>query len=217
MEELRKLHNQQKRVHILRWVEPRSFVLDCGCGRGGDWHKWKASQARVAAVDPDPESLKEAENRAIEMGFGVWFLGPGDVRTAVASGPFDVVCYNFSMHYIFEDAQTLEESLGAIERAVKPGGLLIGITPEKARIKALGIFTDRLGNSVRIEGDRAIVHVVDGPFYAEGARSEPLLDAEVLVPALLSRGFKLLVWEPMLKHPNGLISDIYTNFVFKKL
>lgn len=218
MEALRKLHNQVKRAQILKWVEPNSLVLDCGCGRGGDWHKWKAVGARVTAIDPDAASMQEAENRALDMNFGVWFLEPGDIRTAVTSGPFDVVCYNFSLHYIFEDARTLEESLGAIEKAVRPGGLLMGTTPEKARIEALGPqFTDALGNSIQIKDDKLLVHLVDGPFYAGGAKSEPLLDAEILVPALLSRGFKMLLWEPMLKRPNGLVSDIYTNFVFKKI
>ena len=217
MEALRKLHNNCKRALILKWVEPRSFVLDCGCGRGGDWHKWKAVSARVAAIDPDPESLIEAENRALDMNSGVWFLGKGDVRQAAASGPFDVVCYNFSLHYIFEDPQTFEESLDAIARAVRPGGLLIGITPEKARAEGLGDFTDSLGNSIRVKGDRLMVHLVNGPFYADGPKSEPLLDSGTLIDALATRGFKKLIWEPMLPRPNGLISDLYSTFVFKKI
>jgi SAM-dependent methyltransferase len=217
MEALRKLHNNCKRQLILKWVEPRSLVLDCGCGRGGDWWKWKAVNARVAAIDPDAESLKEAENRALDMNFGVWFLGQGDVRQAAASGPFDVVCYNFSLHYIFENKQIFEESLDAIERAVRPGGLLMGITPEKARAEALAPFTDALGNSIQIKDDKLLVHLVDGPFYADGPKTEPLLDSGVLIEALMERGFKKLAWEPMLPKPNGLVSDLYSTFVFKKI
>ena len=147
MEALRKLHNCQKRELIKKWVRPGSSVLDCGCGRGGDWHKWKAVRANVSAIDPDPESLVEAERRALDIGFGVWFLGAGDVRQAVASGPFDVVCYNFSLHYIFENSQIFTESIEALSRAVKPGGLLIGIVPELARAELLpggGQFKDPL-------------------------------------------------------------------------
>ncbi len=217
MEELRKLHNNCKRSLIFKWVEPRSFVLDCGCGRGGDWWKWKAVQARVAAIDPDPESLAEAERRSLDINFGVWFLGRGDVRTAVAAGPFDVVCYNFSLHYIFEDPVTFSESIEAIARAVKPGGLLIGITPERARAEALAPFTDSLGNSIKVVGDRLLVHLVDGPFYADGPKSEPLLESGLLIEALVEKGFRKLVWEPMLREPNGMISDIYSKFVFKKI
>ena len=219
MEALRKLHNNCKRSLILKWVEPRSFVLDCGCGRGGDWHKWKAVQARVAAIDPDAESLTEAEGRALDMHFGVWFLGQGDVRQAAASGPFDVVCYNFSLHYIFENQETFTESLNAIAQAVRAGGLLIGITPEKARAEFLtngGQFKDELGNTLEIRDEKLWVSLTDGPFYADGPKSEPLLNAFDIKHALAWRGFECLVWEPMLPEPNGLISDLYSKFVFKK-
>ena len=217
MEELRKLHNNCKRQLILSWVTPNAYVLDCGCGRGGDWWKWKAVRARVAAIDPDAESLNEAEQRALDMQYGVWFLGEGDVRHAVSSGPYDVVCYNFSLQYIFENEKVFRESIEAIARSVCPGGILIGIAPEKARIEMLAPFTDPLGNTIEIRDNRAWVKLVDGPFYAAGAKDEPLLDAGVLIDSLTEKGFKKLVWEPMLPEPNGRISDIYSKFVFKKM
>jgi ubiquinone/menaquinone biosynthesis C-methylase UbiE len=219
MEELRKLHNNCKRKLILDWVHPGSFVLDCGCGRGGDWWKWRAVRARVAAIDPDPESLKEAEDRALEMNFGVWFLGQGDIRHAAFVGPFDVVCYNFSLHYIFEDEKTFVESMRAIKVAVSPGGLLIGIVPEKARAESMvdehGRFVDTLGNEFQMCGNKLKVRLADGPFYADGPKEEPLLDGSVLIQNLKNLGFDKLVWEPMLPSPNGLVSDVYTKFVFR--
>ena len=222
MEELRKLHNKCKRDHISCWVPPKSHVLDCGCGRGGDWHKWKAVGARVTAIDPDTESLKEAEARALDMQFGVWFLGQGDIRQAAFAGPYDVVSYNFSMHYIFEDQKTFEDSIKALGVAVKPGGLLIGITPEKARAEAMvdryGHFKDRLGNEFAFTkaSSRLLVNLVGGPFYSDGGREEPILDANVLVRALSNVGFDLVLWEPMIDRPNGLVSDLYSKFVFKR-
>ena len=222
MEELRKLHNKCKRDHISCWVQQKSHVLDCGCGRGGDWHKWKAVGARVTAIDPDTESLKEAEARAMDMQFGVWFLGQGDIRQAAFAGPYDVVSYNFSIHYIFEDTKTFEDSIKALGVAVKPGGLLIGITPEKARAEAMvdrfGHFRDRLGNEFGfVRGSsRLLVNLAGGPFYEDGGREEPILDANVLVKALTNTGFDLLQWEPMIDRPNGLVSDLYSKFVFKR-
>jgi mRNA capping enzyme len=222
MDELRKLHNKCKRDHISCWVPQKSHVLDCGCGRGGDWHKWKAVNARVTAIDPDTTSLKEAETRALEMKFGVWFLGQGDIRQAAFAGPYDVVSYNFSLQYIFEDSKTFEDSIRAIGVAVKPGGLLIGIAPEKARAEAMvdrfGHFKDRLGNEFGfVRGStRLLVNLVGGPFYEDGGREEPILDANVLVRALNEVGFDLVQWEPMIDRPNGLISDLYSKFVFKK-
>lgn len=221
--ELRKLHNQIKRDHISRWVPRRSHVLDCGCGRGGDWHKWKAVHARVSAIDPDLESLNEAENRAIDMEFGVWFLGLGDIRQAAFAGPYDVVCYNFSLHYIFEDPETFNQSIKALAVAVRPGGLLIGVTPEKARAEAMvnqfGYFRDSLGNEIAMlrANSRLMVRLADGPFYADGGKEEPILDANVLIRALEQAGFEMIQWEPMIDKPNGLISDLYSKFVFRRL
>lgn len=217
MDALRKLHNDRKRQLIKQWVRPGAAVLDCGCGRGGDWHKWKAVKARVTAIDPDIASLGEAESRALEMGFPVRFLGQGDVRQV--TGEYDVVCYNFSLHYIFENLKTFEESLDAIRLAVKPGGLLMGITPERARAEVLtngGQFKDPLGNTLEIRDDKLWVSLTDGPFYADGPKSEPLLDADVLIRELAARGFRCLVWEPMLMQPNGHVSDLYSSFVFRK-
>ena len=219
MEELRKLHNKCKRELIQNWVQPRTTVLDCGCGRGGDWWKWKAVGVHVFAIDPDEESLREAENRAIEMKFGVFFLGKGTIVQAAFAGPFDTVCYNFSLHYIMDD---FENSIKAIDCALKPGGILLGITPDSFQAQSIcdenGHYEDSLGNTFDIyQGNRRLmVKLADGPFYADGAKDEPLLDFQMLVKALDARGIDLLVWEPMLHRPNGLISDLYSKFVFKK-
>jgi len=207
---IRKQHNDAKRKLIMEWVKPESFVLDCGCGRGGDWHKWKAVQARLVAIDPDPESLREAEDRAITARIGVWFLGQGDIRDAVHVGPFDVVCYNFSIQYIVD---SFDESIRAIKAAVKPGGHLIGTCPERTRI---GKSPDSFGNRFEIHGDQLLVHLVDGPFYADGPKYEPLLDGKRLCTALEPE-FTCLVWTSLLQETTHTISDIYVQFVFLRL
>jgi SAM-dependent methyltransferase len=217
MEELRKLHNNCKREFIKKWVTRGSHVLDCGCGRGGDLQKWAAVNARVDAIDPDPESIREARRRAQALNFKINFLGIGDIRDAVAThGPWDVVCYNFSIHYIFQDDRTFHESIDAISRAVKPGGLLIGIAPEKIRIETMcgssGIFIDSLGNSIKNFSDHASIKLIDGPFYKNEFRDEPMMDFEFLISKLK---FKIISCEPMMIRPNGFISDMYTKFVFR--
>ena len=93
MDNLRKLHNNCKRRHILDWVSRGDFTLDCGCGRGGDLQKWKAAGARVAFIDPDEESLIEAHTRASEMKIDVFFLGKGTIVQAAFAGPFDVASF----------------------------------------------------------------------------------------------------------------------------
>jgi SAM-dependent methyltransferase len=223
MDALRKLHNDCKRDLIQKWVVRGDRVLDCGCGRGGDLHKWKASGAIVFAIDPDEASLREAEERAFNIGLSVWFLGQGTIIQAAFAGPFDAVCYNFSIHYIFEDDDTYQKSIKALGAAVRRGGYLFGITPEKDRIQSVtdahGHFKDRLGNECTLfqGGRRALVRLADGPFYADGGREEPVLEATRLIKDLSTVGFELVEWSPMIKRPNGLISDIYSSFVFKKV
>jgi ubiquinone/menaquinone biosynthesis C-methylase UbiE len=216
MDKIRKLHNNCKRQLIQEWVKPGSCVLDCGCGRGGDWWKWKEARVQINAIDPDPESLIEAEKRAKEIGLDVVFLGAGDIRQAAFAGPYDVVCYNFSIHYIMAD---LENSIRAIKIAVRPGGLLMGIAPEKARAEVMadenGVFSDDLHNKFKIDEPNLLIQLSDGPYYADGPKVEPLLDSRILIQNLKEAGFEKIIWEPMLPRPNGMISDIYSKFVFR--
>lgn len=217
MEEVRRLHNACKRNLIQNWVQPNSYVLDCGCGRGGDIHKWNSVRnLRVVGVDPDQESLIEASRRVQESSLNVTFF-PGDIRTAVTHGPFDVVCYNFALHYIVD---SYDESVSAIGASVKQGGYLIGITPDRQRIlsvtKGGTTFMDKLGNKIEMRGDRLMVSLTDGPYYAKGSKEEPVLDKYVFINSMKEQGFKMLHWEPMIARPNGLISDIYSAFVFVK-
>jgi SAM-dependent methyltransferase len=221
MDQLRRLHNDCKRNLILKWVSPGSHVLDCGCGRGGDLHKWKLiPKLKITAVDPDEASLAEAQNRALESNYGIWFLPPGDICSAIRWGPYDIVCYNFSLHYIFESKQIYEKSVAAIGESVKTGGYLIGITPDSVLIQGIldskSKFEDRLGNIIEVKNGRLNVYLTDGPFYAQGQKEEPILIRDSFIDSMKSQGFRLLMWEPMLKTPNGLISDIYSQFVFVK-
>jgi hypothetical protein len=208
---------------IYQWVQANDTVLDCGCGRGGDFLKWREAKVRLFAIDPDEESLKEAESRAKDMDFNVFFLGQGSILQAAFAGPYNVVCYNFSLHYIFENEKTFENSVKALGCAVRDDGFLIGIVPDRLRAENMadrrGQYKDRLGNAFYIFqcGRKLMVQLVDGPFYADGGREEPLLDPKTLVHALKNVGLELLTWEPMLPEPNGLISDLYSKFVFKKV
>lgn len=223
IDDMRKLHNVCKRDLITRWVKPNSFVLDCGCGRGGDLWKWNAVKARVAAIDPCADSIKEAELRASESKIPIHFLGTGTIIQAAFAGPYDVVCYNFSLHYIFEDETTYKNSIKAIGCSIKPGGYLIGITPDSARADAManqyGHYIDSLGNEFyKLQNGRTLeVRLAGGPFYAAGGRPEPLLDPSILREDLARVGLECIVWEPMLTRPNNLISDLYSKFVFKKI
>lgn len=208
MEEIRKQHNLFKRELIRQCVKPDDLVLDCGCGRGGDLQKWP--RCRLVCLDPDVSALSEARERSKTMRMNPIFQ-IGDVRT-VESGPFDIICYNFSLHYIADSPEIFEESIKAIFKNLKPGGKLIGIVPDPDRLPC-EYFRDRFGNTAIRDGDFLRVRLVDGPFYSGCERVEPVLHPEKLKENLK---MKCVMWEPMVPEPTGLISDIYSKFIFVK-
>jgi hypothetical protein len=75
-----------------------------------------------------------------------------------------------------------------------------------------GIFIDSLGNSIENFSHHARVKLIDGPFYDNEFKDEPIMDFEILI---LKLKFKIISCEPMLISPNGMISDMYTKFVFR--
>ncbi len=218
-DQLRQLHNSCKRDLIKNHVRRGMHVLDVGCGRGGDLGKWKdAGASYVHCVDPHEESLvgpNGVNERSAYINFPVT-TQTGTVLDVV-SGEFDIVCYNFSLHYI---APRLSESCTAIAQRLRPGGLLIGICPDYDSIIAMGCpFTDSLGNSFRMQdNDTLFVKVADpsAPFYAGCERAEPVLHRQLLQRELQGLGVQLQSWQPMLRRRNGLISDMYSTFVFRK-
>jgi ubiquinone/menaquinone biosynthesis C-methylase UbiE len=211
MDALRKLHNDKKRQLIIEHVPRDSYVLDCGCGRGGDLQKWKAVNAYVVGYDPCREYIEEARDRVrlMRMSHSVK-LHVGDIHTVKGGSLFDVICYNFSIQYIVD---SLASSAEKIARHMRPHGKLIGITPDSDCVKTF-VSPDALGNTVEQVDDTHIkVYLTDGPFYADGPKVEPVINRAMLEQAL-SPYFTLVSWKPMLDTPNGLISDIYSSFVF---
>ena len=220
MDLLRINHNKSKRELIRQYTRKGDKVLDTGCGRGGDLKKFKDVRVNLYAIDPDSASLEEAKIRSKNLNVDVKFLGVGDIRSKSVTNdaPYDVICYNFSLQYIM---RTFEESIKSINNALVPGGLLIGIVPDAHRIAELigdsDTFTDKLGNTVKIISDEnVIVNLKGGPYYSAGGVEEPLLIPNIFINRLKDLNIELVKWEPMLYEKTGLISDIYSTFVFKK-
>lgn len=209
MEELRKFHNGCKFNLIERCVGKGQSVLDCGCGRGGDWPKWKRIGVALTAVDPDEASIQEAIKRANTHRLRNVCIHRGDIRNV--QGVFDAICYNFSIHYIRD---TFKESVEAIARKTRRGGLLFGIVPDFDNVCSF-VSPDPLGNTVDIvDQDHIAVKLVDGPFYNGIVRTEPTMNRRILEEGL-AQWFELVEWSPMCK-TSGFISDIYSQFIFKR-
>lgn len=190
--ELRKTNNNIKRDFLNRWVSNGSFVLDVGCGQGGDLHKWRHLGVTLFGVDPSVPAIQEAIRRS--KGYGTFDVG------TIESAPveqFDVICYNFSLQY-----QSLN-LLPEVTKRLKPGGLLIGVITDSTRI------SEALANGIHVEkvaGDKISVWIPDTPYYENGPVTEPILDREELIREAEKHQLKLLVWDPF---------SIYAKFVFK--
>lgn len=220
MERIRKHHNLLKRQLIQDVVCPESNVLDVGCGFGGDLHKWQALNTRLTACDPEPSAIQEAHNRTRNIKYQVRLL-VGDI-TACPIELFDVVCFNFSLHYIFQSEQLFRTSIEHIVNRLRPGGKLIGCIPDSDMIIMKTPFKDSLGNFFTRDdrtghgrfGEKLFVQLVDTPFYKNGARPEPIGYKDLLITALKSHGVHLVQWSPL--DPVGTydITKMYSRFIF---
>lgn len=200
-------------------------VLDVGCGRGGDIHKWNKLRCTVVGVDPCTDSIKEAEKRIAQSNYNNIVVMCGDI-TNVNDCIFDIVCYNFSLHYIYINQYVFDNSIKYIIDCVKPGGYFIGVVPDASKILKLPLYwMDPKGNTIergpamstthKYFGQMILVNMKDGPYYANGGIPEPLCHKEFLFTALCEH-FELVSWEPFQNTLNGCITDVYSKFVFKR-
>ena len=220
MEKIRRHHNLLKRQLIQDVVGQSSTVLDVGCGFGGDLQKWQSLNTKLTACDPDPSAIEEAIRRVKNLKYPVRLM-VGDITTCPME-QFDVVCFNFSIHYIFQSEYLFKVSVENIVKRIRPGGKLIGCVPDSDMIIMNTPFSDSLGNFfTRNEstghgrfGEKLFVRLVDTPFYRNGARPEPIGYKDQLITALESRGVHLVAWQPLDKKGTYDITKMYSKFIF---
>ena len=129
MEEIRKYHNHEKRELITRVCREGDAVLDVGCGFGGDIGKFKQCGVNLSACEPLEDALEEAKSRASKVYKMRINFYLGDI-TSAPNRKYDVVCYNFSIHYIFQTEELFMQTTKEITKRMKPGGTLMGIIPD---------------------------------------------------------------------------------------
>lgn len=132
-------------------------VLEIGCGKGGDLHKWHKAPEKVeiyVGLDPANVSIQQAQERwegyqkTLKYGtalsraefytqdcFGKTIKSipvikeVGFNRGTEGEGGFDIASMMFCMHYAFENEAKARMMLKNIAGALKKGGKLIGCVP----------------------------------------------------------------------------------------
>ena len=223
MEEIRQHHNLVKRQLIQSTTKQGDCVLDVGCGFGGDLQKWNYSKVRTLDIcDPNAVALIEAKTRAAKLKIPTTFY-EGDILCCPSNKKYDIICYNFSLHYIFENQKLFKNSIRAIKDRLKIGGKLIGIVPDSESIIMGTPFHDELGNfMIRKEettgsgnfGEKLFVMLVDTPFYNGEPKTEPIGYKDLLITELLEYGIHLDTWTHL---TGSRLSNMYSQFIFVRI
>lgn len=95
-------------------IDPRRFILDAGCGRGGTAaYLHENGWGRVVGIDTEAKSIRAATENYPSIEFLVCDVGEVDQR--VNEQP-DVVCM-FNAYYCFQDQRKALEALSKIAHA----------------------------------------------------------------------------------------------------
>jgi SAM-dependent methyltransferase len=211
---IRKYHNDVKRDLLVRHTKIGHSVLDVGCGFGGDLKKWSTIGVTPDLCDPSLDAVMEAQKRMNTLGLNYRIMN-GDINTCYNGQLYDIICYNFSLHYIFETKDVFMRSIRSIRQKMKPGAKLIGVIPDSDAILLGTPYRDSLGNFMTRNidktgqgnfGEKLYVYLKDTPFYEDGPRPEPIGYKDILITHLAELGILLHEWTP--------ISQFYSKFIF---
>lgn len=219
---IRKFNNSVKRQLIDSVVtDPSCTVLDVGCGCGGDIFKWLGhTDITLYACDPDKRSIAEAKRRVAGKP-GKYHIFVGDV-TSVPRLKYDIICYNFSLQYIFETRELFNRTMECIRAISHHRTKFVGVIPDSDFIMSQSKdYTDPYNNYVRRDGEclgefgeKIWVNVEGAPYYKNGPLAEPIAYKDLLVTRLNTYGFVLDYWRPVTQMSTGCILDMYSEFSF---
>lgn len=99
-------------------------LLDIGCGTGSlaVQLKQRFPDARVAALDPDPQALGVASKKAARAGVSVQFTQGFADRLSWSDGSVDHVFSSFMVHHLSADEK--RAMLAEVRRVLAPAGAL---------------------------------------------------------------------------------------------
>lgn len=181
--ELKRVHNAFKSRLIQRFARNANFLVDIGCGRGGDIGKWRASGvANVLGFDNSESQVAEATRRAQEAGvpgyvFETTYADVAEALSDIPDGCADAVTSMFSLNYFFGSRAEAEALLVEVRRVLRPNGTFFGVFASGAEVRRLYAEPELRETSAYV------VRAVDGhlgPFPCFGEEYSLLLRDTVL-------------------------------------
>lgn len=139
--------NLQKRVAVVERAAgglEGKRLLDCGCGAGGYAAAYAACGARVVGIEFNHEKLRAAQARGLAHAA----FATGDLeRLPLADAFADVAVLNEVLEHVPDETRALAE----IHRALRPGGLLVVMSPNR--------FYPFESHGVKLKGSATVVPV----------------------------------------------------------
>ena len=130
----KRYHNYVKQILYGMFTKQGDSIVDIGCGKGGDLHKWEVNRLRsVMAVDINAAYIEEAKRRQSEkkkMQTHVTFLETdafADISHVNDGHLFDAMSCMFCLHYAARDEASIHRAFQNASSLLKPGGVFFGV------------------------------------------------------------------------------------------
>ena len=151
---LRIFNNWIKSCLIMKFIVRDAFILDLGCGKGGDLRKFNNHGIKYyLGLDIAEQSVKDNIGRYKEMKkpFDAKFIAIDCFSynwSKLTTEQFDLVSSQFCFHYAFESMAKVKNTLYNVSNTLKSGGYWVATIPNE------DVIINRLQNAVQQDNGR---------------------------------------------------------------
>lgn len=128
------LKPSEESIRVQSMIKPGNRVLDVGCGSGRltlAAQKWAGAQGEVVGLDPSPEMIEVARQKAKRAGLAAKFEVGVVEAMPFPDASFDVVLNRLMLHHLPGDLK--QRGLAEMRRVLKPGGVCLVVDFESPR------------------------------------------------------------------------------------